>query len=782
LPVWGCCLGAGVGAIVIKKELLGIVPAALFFVLGHGLIASLIRPVLPHDHVAGFCNRGRVWVEGRISSVPEQHGKRVQFNLTVEGAGQTRKQSGAARGQVRLSIYYCSHDLRFGDPIGCQTVLKPIRNFNNPGGFDYTRHMGFRKIHCSGWARGDHLVRLPRDGDPEMTVALVNRVNNYRNRFASYIRKTVKDPDAAAVLAALVTGDRSAINRDLKAVFAKSGAGHILAISGLHLSIVALVSFHGFIRLFSLWPRLLIPGYSRKIAAVFTLVPLIFYALLSGFSSSTRRALMMIGIVMVSHVMEKEADTLNSLAAAFMAILLVEPGALFSVSFQLSFVAVLFIVGGLSLVREISKDKKTRPDVLQKFGMFAMISACAILGTQPLVMHYFNQVSFAGILTNFVLIPGAGFMAVPLGLSALVLYPVSVSLSGFLLTVAGFILEPCIWLLRWVSSISIFWAQTVTPDLREICCYYLVFAGLFIAVKGRRRTGVAVMVAALVILGAREVLWIKQRFFNRELSVFVLDVGQGSAALIEMPQGKRVLVDAGGFSGSSTFDPGERLVAPFLRQRKILTLDAVILTHPESDHMDGFIYIMETFRVGRFIKNGDQGRSASYKELMAVIEKSGVRIDTVPGLERLDLGGASLEFLYPLASVEPGREITQDLNNNSIVFKLTHGKTGILFPGDLLEQGERSLVLARGDRLASSILIAPHHGSSSSSSDFFLDQVAPESVIISCGWRNRYGFPHASVVKRYRKRGCNLFRTDRSGAVRILCTDSGCRMLTFKGE
>ncbi|MCP4119500.1 MAG: DNA internalization-related competence protein ComEC/Rec2 [Desulfobacteraceae bacterium] len=762
---------------------MGIVPAALFFVLGHGLISSLVRPALPHDHVAGLCGMGKVWVEGRIASVPEPNGKRVRFDLAVEGAGMTREQSGPARGKVRLSIYYCSHDLRFGAAIGCTTVLKPIRNFNNPGGFDYTRYMGFRKIHCSGWARGDDLVCLPRTGDPEWTVALINRVYNYRNRFASFIAKTVKDPDAASVLTVLVTGDRSAVDRELKAVFARSGAGHILAISGLHLSIVALVSFAGFNYFFSLWHRLLIPGYSRKVAGVFTLVPLVFYALLSGFSASTRRALIMIVVVTASHVMEKETDTLNSLAAAFIIILLVEPGSLFSVSFQLSFIAVLFIVGGLSLARETGKGvKAARPSLLRKTGMFAMISACATFGTQPLVMHYFNQVSFAGILTNFVIIPGAGFMAVPLGLSALVLYPFSAPLAGFLLTLAGFILAPCIRLLAWVGSTPLFWARTVTPDLLEICCYYVFWAGVFIMVKGGKRTGVGVMVAATVIFGAREAVWIKQRFFNRELSVFVLDVGQGNAALIELPRGKRVLVDAGGFSGGSTFDPGEHLVAPFLRQRKILTLDAVILTHPEFDHMNGFIYIMDNFRVGRFIKNSDRGMSASYRELMAVVEKRGVRIDTVPGLERLDYGGVSLEFLYPLASGQQGRATSGDLNNNSVVVKLIHGKTEILFPGDLMEQGERSLVLSRGDRLASTILIAPHHGSSSSSTDFFLDQVAPESVIISCGWKNRYGFPHASVVERYRKRGCNLFRTDHSGAVRILCTDSGCRMLTLKGE
>jgi competence protein ComEC len=151
-------------------------------------------------------------------------------------------------------------------------------------------------------------------------------------------------------------------------------------------------------------------------------------------------------------------------------------------------------------------------------------------------------------------------------------------------------------------------------------------------------------------------------------------------------------------------------------------------------------------------------------------------VDLVPGLDSLDLGDARLEFLYPLG------EIAENPNNNSIVSKVIHGEISVLFPGDILMDAEEKLVRARGSRLLSTVLVAPHHGSSSSSNDFFLDQVRPGSVVVSCGFENRYGFPHGNVVERYMSRGYNLFQTDFAGAVQIISTGSKCEILTSKGN
>jgi competence protein ComEC len=294
--------------------------------------------------------------------------------------------------------------------------------------------------------------------------------------------------------------------------------------------------------------------------------------------------------------------------------------------------------------------------------------------------------------------------------------------------------------------------------------------------KNMKKRGVLLVVAAFVIFSAREYFLILDRFFNKNVNVFVLDVGQGSAALIEAPQGKRVLIDGGGFSRFSTFDTGQRIVAPFLWFRRILTLDAVVLTHPESDHMNGLIFIMDNFEVGRFIKNSEQGKWNNYRDLMAVVKQRRIRVETVPGFDRFNLGNAYLEFLYPL-----GRR-SENANNNSIVSKLTHGKISVLFPGDIMEDAEEELVRARGQRLLSTVLVSPHHGSSSSSNGFFLDQVQPKSVIISCGLKNRYGFPHADVIERYTRRGYRLFQTDLAGAIQIISTGSSCEILTSKGN
>ncbi len=769
---------------VIRKKSPGIFSLVLFFLLGHCLIQFTVSPVFPANHITAFCDKKGVWVQGRVCSVPEFSNQRIRFDLRVERAGSTRLSAGPVAGRLRLSVYSpfpeFLNGLEFNDRVGCSINPQRPRNFNNPGGFDYKRYLGLKGIYARGWAKGVSFVRFPRPAECQTLAFVVNRIQNYRRQFARHIRENVQDSDAAAVLTALVTGDRQGIPRNLKEVFSRTGANHILAISGLHLSIVALISFSLFTRLFSLLPSLVIPGIARKLAAVFTLAPLIFYAVLSGLSPSTQRALIMIVMVMASLAIERQTDTLNALAAAFIIILIVWPGALLSISFQLSFSAVLFILGGMAVVNriKIKADSKTTESLpgrtVAGIAKFMAVSLFAILGTQPLVMHYFNQISFAGILTNLILIPGAGFMALPLGLSALFIHPFSMYLSGILVAAAGAILSLCVDFLRWVCSFPMVWAHGVTPDLVEISCYYLFFFGVFMALMGMKKRGAFVVIAALLVFSARESLVIFDRFFNKNMNVFVLDVGQGNAALIEAPRGQRVLIDGGGFSTISTFDTGERIVAPFLWSRKILTLDAVVLTHPDSDHMNGLIYILDNFKVGRFVKNPQAGKCDNYQALMAVVEGRRIRVNLVPGLDSIDLGDAHLEFLYPLG------EIAENPNNNSVVSKLIHGEISVLFPGDILMDAEEKLVRARSDRLLSTVLIAPHHGSASSSNDFFLDQVRPRSVIVSCGFNNRYGFPNENVLERYMGRGYDVFRTDLAGAVQIISTGSNCEILASK--
>ncbi|MEA1967523.1 MAG: ComEC/Rec2 family competence protein, partial [Thermodesulfobacteriota bacterium] len=628
------------------------------------------------------------------------------------------------------------------------------------------------------------------------------------------------------VLSALITGKKDLLDKKTRNDFSKAGASHVLAISGLHLSVVATLFFYLFNKILSLFTFLLIRGWSKKGAALLTLIPLLFYAFLSGFSPSTKRAFIMITVFMFSFVAAREADTLNSLAFAGILILFIDPGSIFSISFQLSFAAVLFIILGLFSIKKIEFFKEK--NLQNRFFLFVFISFCAIAGTLPIVVYYFNIISFAGIFTNIVLIPGAGFFAVPLGLAGLFIYPVSMAAAALFIKCAGWILFFCILFIEYAANLSFAWARCVTPDMIEILCYYIFAAGIFFfinfymkvhpddcndsfskfavadakimlrpcrfymkvhpddcndsfskfavaaendhapAMPVYKKKAFVSVLAVLMIFLINEALWINQRFFNKKLYVTVMDVGQGSSALIEMPMGKRVLVDGGGFTYFSKFDTGEHIVAPFLWKKKIMTLDAVILSHPDADHMNGLVYILKNFKVKRFIKNCDTRETKAFLDLMNFILINNIKLDIVSDMEtKINMGTAFLDILYPFYGADNSKVKAGDLNNNSVVFKLCFNNISILFPGDIMEQTEEKLASTLGKRLESDILIAPHHGSLTSSSNFFLDQVRPESVIVSCGWKNRFGFPDLAILQRYRQRGVKVFRTDLSGAVQI---------------
>ncbi len=246
-------------------------------------------------------------------------------------------------------------------------------------------------------------------------------------------------------------------------------------------------------------------------------------------------------------------------------------------------------------------------------------------------------------------------------------------------------------------------------------------------------------------------------------------MGQGSSALVEMPEGFNLLIDGGGFSDNSVFDIGERVIAPLLWRKKIKTIDTIILSHPNSDHLNGLLYIAENFNVKRVWANCDIADTIGYRKFMEIIKKKAIHMPEFKDISRTHfINGAQLDFLYPPSDyMDNNKRTWSNLNNNSLVIKVEFGSKSFLFPGDIMTKAEKELVAISGDNLKSDILIAPHHGSKTSNSEFFIDSVNPEIVIFSSGWRNRYRFPQPSVLEKYKERGCRILRTDSHGAVTI---------------
>jgi competence protein ComEC len=400
------------------------------------------------------------------------------------------------------------------------------------------------------------------------------------------------------------------------------------------------------------------------------------------------------------------------------------------------------------------------------------VSVLAAAGTLPLVMMYFNQVSVVGVAANLVVVPLLGWLVIPLGLAGVPILMFSPALAYACWQCAGFGLEAVLAVVAWIAGRPFAAFHTVTPTVLEVILYYGCFV-LVLNWKKMRRPAL-VLTPILTLAVADGAYWYYQRFGCRDLRVTALDVGQGSANLIQLPGGQTVLVDGGGFSDNSTFDVGRLLVAPYLWRLKIKTVDLVVLTHPNSDHLNGLIYILKHFHVPHVWSNHEAADTYGYRQWQEVIRENGIMH---PAFERLDrkqaLGGVTFEILAP----EPGflqrrsSEPWRNENENSLVLKVSLGDVSFLLCGDIGYRAEKHLVkICNGRQLQSTVLLVPHHGSRFASSAVFLHRVRPEQAVISAGWRNRYGFPHTDVLRRLGNISCKVWRTDQSGAV-LITTD-----------
>lgn len=786
---------------ILAGRSLAAAPLALTAAVGYLALQPWAAPAFSPEHLVHYIDRGRWEITGVVDSRPAESDDRTRFTLQVESL-QSERGAFPVSGRLKVTLAGGETAVGHGERIAFTARIRPIRNFNNPGGFDFKRHQQWDGVFAAAFVGAEEPVqRLGRK-----SVGLSGAIAGAREAVARQIEAAAPAP-ASAVLKALVVGERSAIPEATWAAFRRTGTAHLLAISGLHFALVAAIAYPLFRRLFALIPGLRESGRARQAAALATLAPAAIYAALAGMSPSTTRALLMTAAFLLALLLARESDAMNTLALAALAILAAHPPALFSISFQLSFAAVFWILHGWTTLASPRAAAGARPRgeprakrLLRALGAFVGVSLLATGGTTPLVLHHFNTLSLVGLPANLIAVPLVGYGVVLPALCGAFALPVSAEFAQWCFQAAGAVLTPALGLIETLAAWPRAALMTVTPSLFEVGLAYAFGLALFRAIAVLRRaqavgtaggegggglsrrggrlraaagsTGfraAAACAALCLAAGAVDALWwVYQRFGRGDLRATVLDVGQGSAVLLELPGGRTVLVDGGGFGHPASLDVGAAVVAPFLWRRKIATVDTLVLTHPNSDHVNGLVYIAENFAVGALWTNGEAGDGQGYRRLIQAASRRGIPapdFGTLP--RRVEAGGgAVLELLYPpedFMARRTSERFRREANNNSLVLRACLGETCLLIPGDLHHAAERDLVLRAGGRLASTALLAPHHGSRSSNGAAFTAAVSPREVFISCG--GRPGIPHPEVLARYAAAGARVHRTDRHGAI-----------------
>ncbi len=454
---------------LIKNKNGGLSPIILFFALGYLSVQPWVTPKISDHHIIHFADSHVRQIVGTVASSPIKLKNRIRFILETETLAEN-KIAFPVRGKISVSVWGSDPKITAGDRISFVGKIKPVRNFNNPGRFDYKRYMHFKKIWGIAHASAKKLTIVEnRSGKSGGGV-----INSARIRISDLIDKTFEG-EQQGVLKALIIGDRQDISPAVRDAFNRAGVGHLLAISGLHIGIIATVAFVFFRWLLSRHRAILWRAWTRKGAAILSFFPVLTYGLLAGMSPSTQRAVIMVSVFLLNFLLEREPDPMNTLAVAALAILVWHPPALFSISFQLSFTAVVTIIYGLSKTSHLNSQKKGRYNLLNKFLSFMWVSFFAILGTLPLVMLYFNQVSLVGLIANMILIPLVGFIVVPLGLVAVFVFPLTSNGALGLLNASAFVLSQALKSVEFFAELFFAAIKTVTPTYIEIACFYIGF-------------------------------------------------------------------------------------------------------------------------------------------------------------------------------------------------------------------------------------------------------------------------------------------------------------------
>lgn len=642
-----------------------------------------------------------------------------------------------------------SNKLEYGDLIelkGEYLIPSEARNYK---GFNYREYLKTKKI-C-GTIKLDS-SKIIKKNNLNCFSMLSNKIRNYIiNKSNELLPK-----ETSRLLNGILLGDKSEISEDIIENFKESNLSHLLAVSGAHTGYIILgVTF-----------LLNKSRFSKRWIYVVTIFSLILYMFITNFAVSVVRACLMSIFVLISNLFYRKADLATTISLSLLIILLINPFSINEIGLQLSYLGTIGIILFAKNVESILIKIK----INKFFAKLAAVSISAQCLIMPIMALKFNKVSLTFFISNILASPLLGLNII-LGFITIFISSLSVKIGAIFGVPLNFTLKALIFIADFTSKIPLSSILVKTPYLITIIFLYIVIlSSNYIYSKGKlnlfqKRFFILInhksFKKALAIIIVLVILFNLFPAVSQDLKIHFIDVGQGDSCLIITPNNKKILIDGG--EGKTD------VLLSYLLDRRIKQIDYIIISHFDSDHCNGLIEIIENLKVKNIIISKQAYFSDEYINIANIINSKKINVTYVKQGDNFNISkGLKLDILYPPQELE-----YKDLNNNSIMAKLTYNSFSILFTGDV-ESAEANILNSYSTEvLRSTILKVAHHGSKTSSSKKFLEAVKPKIALIGVGENNKFGHPNSEVLQRLNDINCKIYRTDKMGEITIYVSRKG---------
>lgn len=628
--------------------------------------------------------------------------------------------------------------LELGDTVSFQGTVIPIAEVRNPHQFDYKAYLKSQDIY----------VQIKIDS------VYARQANQNQWSWLWWRKRAIEivdqnfDAGTAPTAKALLLGYKQDLAGELKTAYARAGLSHIMAVSGLHVGFIV-APFWLIIPYFWTKKRGRMWGFILFISILWL------YAGLTGFSASVMRASVTAAFLTYGKLNYKSPNSINLTATAALVLLLINPERLFEIGFQLSFAAVLIILLVMPAIQQ-TLPYWARFKWYSAPFMVVVVSLVVQIGLYPVQVYYFGEISLVSPLANALFVPVLG-LVVPVSLLCVLISAITPTVGfiinyPFLLFLKGMNL-----FVMHISSLKWAWMKTNLGSnwifLLWLMLIFFIATSKTAAIRWKYLLGIFAVFAIMLVQSAIH------KFETPKLEIVIFDVGQGDASFIKTPNGKTILIDTGVWSPN--YSSGRSVLLPFLESEGITKLDAVILSHPHSDHIGGIMDLINGVEIDHIYNSGYEYDSEIYIDYISLAHKkripvSALKAGEIPGID---------PAIIMLVMAPNNRVLNNDPNQHSIVIKLIYGENEFLFTGDAGEDEEEYLVEEYAELLESDFLKVGHHGSRTSSGRIFLEKVRPTIAVVSLGENNRYKHPHKEAVWRLKETESALYFTSRDKAL-----------------